>query len=81
MRDDDDEVYSDRAGGVGTFIAGVLLGALAGAAIGILYAPASGQSTRRRIRRKLDHLKEEAGDRFDDFGRKARRRLAEIREG
>jgi hypothetical protein len=80
MRDEDDEVYSDRAGGAGSFIAGMLLGALAGVAVGILYAPASGQSTRRRIRRKLDHLREEAGDRFDDFGRKARRRLAEIRE-
>ena len=56
-------------------------GALAGVAVGILYAPASGQSTRRRLRRKLDNLREEATDRFDDFGRKARRRLAEIREG
>lgn len=81
MRDDDDEVYNDRAGGAGSFIAGVLLGALAGVAIGILYAPASGQSTRRRLRRKLDNLREEATDRFDDIGRKARRRLAEIREG
>lgn len=70
----------DRSGGAGTFLAGLLFGALAGVAFGILYAPSSGQATRRRLRRKIDHLRDEAGDRVDELSRRARRKLAEIRE-
>jgi len=36
--------------GVGTFISGVFLGGLAGAAVAILYAPQSGEDTRMQIR-------------------------------
>ncbi|HEX9895234.1 MAG TPA: YtxH domain-containing protein [Gemmatimonadales bacterium] len=80
MQDEDYEVVDDRAGSAGSFVAGVLIGALAGVAVGMLYAPASGQSTRRRLRRKFDRLRDEAGDRVDEFGRRARRKLAEMRE-
>jgi len=40
----------------GDFIAGILIGGMIGAVIGILYAPKSGKETREDIARKADEL-------------------------
>ena len=51
MRGRDGEVYiveTDRGSGIGWFV----LGAALGAGLALLFAPASGEETRRRIRRE-----------------------------
>jgi gas vesicle protein len=48
------------------FIAGLLLGALAGAGVTLLLAPQSGKKTRRQIRRKGRDLREQTNDAIED---------------
>jgi gas vesicle protein len=43
-----------------------LLGAAAGAAIALLYAPASGEETRERISKKSQDLLDELNDKIDE---------------
>jgi gas vesicle protein len=51
-----------REGGTGTALLAFALGALAGAAVALLYAPASGDETRRKIRRKVAEGRERVED-------------------
>ena len=44
----------------GYFTSGLLLGAVIGSIVGILYAPDSGKRTRRRIQRKSDEFLDDA---------------------
>lgn len=44
------------------FLAGFSLGVFAGMVGGVLYAPASGKKTRRRIRTEADNLKDDLQD-------------------
>jgi gas vesicle protein len=70
---------SERSGAK-TFTAGLLIGALLGAGVALLFAPQSGEETRRLIRRKAKHLADEARDRYEDVRhrvRAARRRAEE----
>ena len=69
----------DREGGNGglrTFGAGLLIGALVGAGIALLVAPSSGEETRRLISRRARRLAADARDRYDD----ARHELHAARE-
>jgi gas vesicle protein len=50
---------SDREGGNG-FLLGFILGALAGVAVGFLYAPKPGKETRAMLKEKAHELKEKA---------------------
>ena len=59
--------------GVRTFVAGMALGALVGAGLALLFAPQSGEETRRIVSRKAKHLAREAKDRYDDVKEKVRR--------
>jgi gas vesicle protein len=52
---------SERGSGVGPFLLGVVLGALAG----VLFAPARGDVTRRRIGRRVGDLKDLAEEKYD----------------
>jgi len=63
---------SDNNTAVG-FLGGLLLGATAGFLAGVLIAPASGEETRRRWRRRVE-------DEADDLRRRGRR-LAEDADG
>lgn len=72
--------HEAEQGGTRTFAAGLLIGALVGAGIALLFAPQSGEDTRRLIRRKAKRLTADARDRFDDVKdrvRDARRRAEE----
>ena len=51
----------------GKVVLGVLAGVAAGAALGILFAPAKGSRTRRRISMKKDEYANEIEEKFNDF--------------
>lgn len=51
----------------GKILLGVLAGAAIGAAIGILFAPDKGSSTRKKISEKSDEYVEELEDKFNGF--------------
>jgi len=61
---------------LGTFLAGLVLGGLVGAAMAMLLAPASGQDTRRQIKEKSQELKLQAEQQVED----ARKRAEELQE-
>lgn len=52
---------SDRGSGVGPFLLGVVIGAL----VGVMYAPARGDVTRRRIGRRVGDLKDLAEEKLE----------------
>ncbi len=64
-----------------SFAAGLLLGALIGAGVALLFAPQSGEDTRRLIRRRARRFANDARDRYDEMKdrvRKARKEAAEL---
>ncbi len=52
---------ADRDSG-NSFLLGFLIGAVAGVAVGFLYAPKPGKETRAMLREKASELKEKAGE-------------------
>lgn len=60
----------------GDFLAGVFVGALIGAALGLLFAPEPGEETRERVVERARKLKEAASER----GRTLLRRSEEKEE-
>ena len=44
----------------GDFLAGALIGTLIGATLGVLYAPQSGEKTRKMIKKQLNDAKKQA---------------------
>lgn len=67
------------SGGVRTFVAGLLIGALVGAGIALLVAPQSGEETRRSLARRARRLAEDARERYDDVKRQLRHARAQRR--
>jgi gas vesicle protein len=57
----------------GDFIAGILVGGMIGAVIGILYAPKSGKETRDEIGRKADELLASAKEEYEHAVEKSRK--------
>jgi gas vesicle protein len=49
------------------FLIGVLIGAAGGAIAGVLYAPDKGSETRKKIKDKADHLKDDVSEKFDEI--------------
>ena len=68
--------YDSRLNYLGTFLAGLVLGSLVGAAVAMLMAPASGPDTRRQIREKGLELRTQAEQQMED----ARRQALEMQE-
>ncbi len=52
------------------FFTGIVIGAIVGAAAGILLAPESGEETRKKIADKTSGLKEELDSKFQDISEK-----------
>jgi gas vesicle protein len=61
--------------GLGGFAVGVIFGAFLGAGIALLFAPDRGDKTRRRLRRRLRSLREEAGEQLERAGKRTARDL------
>ena len=71
---------SDR-GGARPFAAGMLIGALVGAGVALLFAPQAGEETRRYLRKRARRLQAAAEDRVHDLkdrAQKVRRRAEEL---
>ena len=57
---------SERSGGFGAFLLGIVLGAVAG----FVFAPTEGgETTRRKVTKGLRNLKELAEEKVDEIGR------------
>ncbi len=57
----------------------LMIGAAIGAGLALLYAPRSGEETRRVIGRRWDDLKEEAEEKFDEFSESVQEGREKIR--
>lgn len=67
-----EEVHGGSSG-IRTFAAGLIIGALVGAGVALLFAPQSGEETRRTITRRARRLAEDARERYDDAKHQLRR--------
>jgi gas vesicle protein len=77
--DRDDEDAKGGIRGTANFVAGMVLGALIGAGIAMLVAPAEGSVLRKRLGRQARELGERAREGLDDAAHRARRDLARRR--
>lgn len=68
--------YESRINYLGTFLAGIILGGLVGAAVAMLLAPAAGPDTRRQIRDKGLELRSQAERELEE----ARKRALDLQE-
>ncbi|MEI7660841.1 MAG: YtxH domain-containing protein [Bacteroidota bacterium] len=64
----------------GKILLGVLAGLAVGASMGILFAPARGSSTRRKISRKSDEYADELGEKFNEFAESIKDKFEKIRK-
>lgn len=55
----------------GSFLAGFIIGGVAGAVVALLFAPQSGEETRALIKDKAIELSERASEKFDEVSTKA----------
>ena len=75
----DDSNEGQMTNRLGGFVAGVLIGALAGAAVMWLYAPDSGAKTRKKLAKRAARLREKVGTTYDDTLDMARERADQVR--
>jgi gas vesicle protein len=86
MKDSDDdaepateetEEEESSSGGTGKgFALGLVAGAVLGAAVALLFAPAAGHITRRRLRRRLEDVRDRAESGWEHISRRAKREMA-----
>lgn len=60
------------------FMAGLVVGALVGIGLGILFAPQSGQQTREKIRGKADEMSGRLRETADDVSERVRTTASEV---
>src|SRR3989304_10325758 len=80
------EVYNRRAGTWGgvemgqksDFLPGIVVGALTGIGLGILFAPQSGQVTRQRVRDRADEMGTRLRSSADDLTQRGRTAMDEL---
>ncbi len=73
--------HPDAAGdrGLAGFVTGLVIGALVGAGVALLFAPARGDRLRRRLGRGARAFRDRARNELDDAARRARREIARRR--
>lgn len=74
MTDRDEEIVYVREGD--SALKWLLVGGVLGAGLALLFAPQSGEETRRAIRRRAEELRDQAEEKWDEAGE----RLSEERE-
>jgi len=80
LEDELDEVETHPSSlGVRGFVAGVLVGALAGAGVALLLAPDRGETVRKRIGRSWRDFHDDARDQLEDWRGDARREVRKQR--
>jgi gas vesicle protein len=79
MEQDRNEHPGKAGPGPGGFAAGLVFGVVLGAGLALLFAPERGETTRRRLRRRLARLREEAEAGLERAGKQTRRELARRR--
>jgi gas vesicle protein len=62
----------------GDFMAGLLLGGVVGAALGLLLAPQSGDETRQFLKEKSGELKDRARERSREWADKAKEQVSDL---
>jgi hypothetical protein len=78
--EDEEDMDSDRGGfGVAGFAVGLALGAVLGASVALLMAPAAGDVTRHRLQRRLRHARHIAEEKWDDLADRARKEVKKVR--
>jgi gas vesicle protein len=65
--------HAEEAVGPAGFAAGLIVGALVGASVALLFAPDRGDRTRRAVRRKLQELRAEAAEGLERAGKVTRK--------
>jgi len=78
-RQEDDEVVYVREGG-GSAVKWFLAGAVIGGGLALLFAPRSGEATRRLLARKARDLRDLAEDSLDDLGERFEEGKERVRE-
>lgn len=66
--EDDQVIYVEREGG--SSIKALLLGAVIGAGVALLFAPQSGEETRRGIKRRLRKIRAMAEEKVDELSQR-----------
>ena len=64
----------------GKFLAGILLGAAAGAVLGILFAPEKGEDTRKKIKKRTSQMGDDLKARFDEMAESFKKKFNDIKE-
>jgi gas vesicle protein len=72
------EQDSEGGSGIAGFAVGVMLGALLGAGLALLYAPDRGERTRRQLKRRIKQLRADAEEGLDRAGERAARVRKEL---
>ncbi len=70
---------SDSSGDLGSFLSGLIIGGLVGAAVALLLAPQSGEETRTLIREKGIELKDRAAETAEEARMRAESAAADAR--
>ncbi len=79
-RIDEEAGTTDGGRGIGAFAAGVVFGAMLGAGMALMFAPERGDKARRRLRRRLERLREDTAEGLERAGARTRRELARRRD-
>lgn len=77
---EDEDFDETRHFGGSEFAAGILLGALVGAAVAVLFAPQAGSRTRRELGSRIRQLRDDTEDRWDDAKRDLKRQVTRRRK-
>ncbi len=76
MSDDREYVIEERGSGFRWFI----VGAAIGAAVGLLFAPQSGERTRHELKRRARRLQAQAGEKLEDLSTDLQERGARLKD-